>query len=264
MIEKLDDCDAGFSEHCVLRKAHKVRFSKSVHKSTTILDYVHADLWGPTKTLSLGGGSYFLSIVDDFSRRVWVIILKGKYEAFEKFKEWKTLVEVQTERKVKKLRADNGLEFCNGPFNQFCKENGIARHLTIPGTPQQNGLVERMNRTLLNKVRCLLSSSGLPKQFWAEAVSTAAYLVNRSLSSAIDLKTPMEVWSGRKQKYDDLKVFGCLAYAHVAQGKLEPRAIKCIFVGYPEGVKGYRLWRLEQGSPKVVIRCSVQGRCVIW
>ncbi|GJZ43814.1 retrovirus-related pol polyprotein from transposon TNT 1-94, partial [Tanacetum coccineum] len=99
----------------------------------------------------MSGCRYFLSIVDDYSRRVWVHFLRHKNEAFSKFKEWKQLVENQTGRKLKKLRTDNGLEFCNQEFNNLCKESGIARHLTVAGTPQQNGLAERMNRTLLNK-----------------------------------------------------------------------------------------------------------------
>jgi hypothetical protein len=110
--------------------------------------------------------------------------------------------------------------------------------LTVPGTPQQNGLVERMNMTLLKKVRCMLFSSGLSKNFWAEALATAVYLVNRSPSSAIELKTPMEKWTGEKPNYDNLRVFGSLAYAPISQGKLEPRAQKCIMLGYPEGVNG--------------------------
>nr|GFA95799.1 retrovirus-related Pol polyprotein from transposon TNT 1-94 [Tanacetum cinerariifolium] len=100
---------------------------------------------------SLGGKMYFLSIVDDYSRRVCVYLLRFKHEAFEKFKEWKQLVDNQTGRTVKKLRTDNGIEFCNREFKQLCIESGIARHLTVAGMPQQNGLAERMNRTLMDK-----------------------------------------------------------------------------------------------------------------
>ncbi|KAD3338048.1 hypothetical protein E3N88_33569 [Mikania micrantha] len=167
------------------------------------------------------------------------------------------LVENQTGRKIKKIRSDNGLEFCSGLFNQFCRENGISRHLTVPGTPQQNGLVERMNRTLLDKVRCMLISSGLPQNFWAEAVMTAAYLVNRSPSSAIEMKCPMEKWSNKSPDYGVLRVFGSVCYAHINQGKLEPRAQKCILLGYPSGVKGYSLLRLEGGSPRVIVSRDV-------
>ncbi|KAD6795292.1 hypothetical protein E3N88_06188 [Mikania micrantha] len=153
--------------------------------------------------------------VDDYSRRVWVYVLKNKHETFSKFKEWNVLVENQTGNKVKKLRTDNGLEFCNKDFSQLCKLEGFARHLSVPGNPQQNGIVERMNRTLLNKVRCLLSNSGLPKRFWAEALNTSAYLINRSPSSTIGMLTPMEKWSGSKADYSVLRVFGFVAYAHV-------------------------------------------------
>ncbi|GJX30893.1 retrovirus-related pol polyprotein from transposon TNT 1-94, partial [Tanacetum coccineum] len=125
-------------------------------------------LWGSSQVESLGGKRYFLSIVDDYSSRVWVYILMFKHEAFGKFKEWKQLVENQTRRTVKKLRMNNGLEFCNQNFEQLCIESGIAIHLTVAGTPQQNKLAERMNITLMDSVRCLLIQSGLPKTFWAE------------------------------------------------------------------------------------------------
>ncbi|GJR60184.1 retrovirus-related pol polyprotein from transposon TNT 1-94 [Tanacetum coccineum] len=169
-------------------------------------------------------------------------------------------VQVQREEAVnknqtgggKKLRTDNGLEFCNRKFEQLCIESGIARHLTVAGTPQQNRVVERMNRTLMDKVRYLLIQSGLPKTFWAEATYTAAYLISRSPSRAIEKKTPMEMWSGHPSDYEMLRIFGCVTYPHDKQGKLEPRAIKCVLLGYPKGVKGYRLYRLDGESPKIV------------
>jgi transposase InsO family protein len=120
---------------------------------------------GPVRIVSLGGAKYFLSIIDDYSRRVWIIVLKSKFETFNKFKDWMKLVENQTGRIVKKIRSDNGLEFCNKEFKLLCKGKGIGRHLSVPVTPQKNGLAEKINMTLLNKVRCLLSSSGLPKNF---------------------------------------------------------------------------------------------------
>ncbi|KAJ0860808.1 putative RNA-directed DNA polymerase [Helianthus annuus] len=258
VLGDLKNCDISFCECCVLGKQKRVKFSKGKHSSKGVLDYVHSDLWGPARTETLGGGRYFLSIIDDYSRRVWVYVLKHKSDTFKKFQEWKVLVENQTEKKVKKLRTDNGLEFCNHEFDKFCKENGIARHLTIPGTPQQNGLAERMNRTLLERMRCMLAISGMPKKFWGEAVSTAAYLINRCPSSAIQMKTPMEMWSGTKPEYEDLKVFGSLVYSHVSDDKLDPRSQKCVMLGYTEGVKGYRLWRLQ--NPKVIVSRNVQCR----
>ncbi|GKC15501.1 retrotransposon protein, putative, ty1-copia subclass [Tanacetum coccineum] len=206
---------------------------------------------------SLGGKRYFLSIIDDYSRRAWVYILRFKHETFEKFKEWKQLVENHTGRTVKKLRTNNGLEFCNREFKQLCIESGIARHLTVAGTPQQNGLAERMNRTLLDKVRCLLIQSGLPKTFWVEATCKAAYLINRSPSTTIEKKTPVDMWSRHPSDYGMLRTFGCVAYSHVKQGKLEPRAVKCVLLGYLKGVKGYRLYRLDNKSPKTATSRNV-------
>ncbi|GKC96464.1 retrotransposon protein, putative, ty1-copia subclass, partial [Tanacetum coccineum] len=104
----------------------------------------------------------------------------------------------------------------------------------------------------MDKVRCLLIQFGLPKTFWAEATCTAAYLINRAPLRAIEKKTPMEMWSGHLSDYGMLRIFGCVAYPHDKQGKLDPRAIKCVLFGYPEGVKGYRLYRLDGESPKIV------------
>ncbi|KAK2447548.1 secreted RxLR effector protein [Trifolium repens] len=251
-LNKLDFCD-----NCTLGKQHKVKFGVGVHKSSRPFEYVHSDLWGPASVSTHGGGSYFLSIIDDYSRRVWVHIIKNKSDTFEKFKEWHTLIENQTGTKLKVLRTDNGLEFVSEQFNEFCRNKGIKRHRTVAYTPQENGLAERMNRTLLERVRCMLLGAGLPKSFWGEAVSTAAYLINRCPSTGIDLKTPMEVWSGRPADYSNLKVFGALAYAHVRQDKLDAKAVKCVFIGYPEGVKGYKLWKMEPGGSKFIISRDV-------
>jgi len=124
-------------------------------------------------------------------------------------------------------------------------------------TPQQNGLAKRMNRTLLKRVRCMLLGAGLSKSLWGEVVNTAPYLINRCPSTRIDLKTPMEVWSGKLADYSNSKVFGALAFAHVKQDKLDARVVKCIFIGYPEGVKGYILWKMEPGGSKFIISRDV-------
>ncbi|KAH9728046.1 hypothetical protein KPL70_008880 [Citrus sinensis] len=215
------------------------------------------DLWGHSQVPSLGGNRYFMTMIDDYSRRVWVYVLKSKDQVFGKFKEWKALVENQTEKKVKKLRTDNDLEYCNQEFDSFCANEGIARHRTVRLTPQQNGLAERMNRTLMDKVRCMMIQSQLPKGLWAETLLTACILVNLSPSAAIDFKTPLEKWSGKPGNYTELKAFGCDAYAHVKQGKLSPRALKGKFIGYPEGVKGYKLWCTDLSPPRCIISRDV-------
>ncbi|KAH9650145.1 hypothetical protein KPL70_026248 [Citrus sinensis] len=212
-------------------KKTRIKFGTANHDTREILEYVHSDVWGPTKTASIGGSHYFVTFVDDFSRRVWVYTMRAKDEVLEIFVKWKKLVETQTGRKIKVLRSDNGGEYTSNPFLQVCQNEGIKRHLTVRHTPQQNSVAERMNCTLLEKVRCMLSNAGLDKRFWAEAVSYASHLVNRLPSAAIGGKTPMEMWSGKyAQDYDFLRIFGCPAYYHVKDAKLDPRARKAIFM----------------------------------
>ncbi|KAH9684587.1 hypothetical protein KPL70_013604 [Citrus sinensis] len=194
-------------------KKTRVKFGTANHDTREILEYVHSDVWGPTKTASIGGSHYFVTFVDDFSRRVWVYTMRAKDEVLEIFVKWKKLVETQVGRKIKVLRSDNRGEYTSDPFLQ---------------------------------VRCMLSNAGLDKKFWAESVSYASHLVNRLPSAAIGGKTPMEMWSGKHaQDYDSFRIFGCPAYYHVKDGKLDPHARKAIFVGFKGGVKGFKLWDLK-------------------
>ena len=251
LLKGAKTCKLDFCEQCVLGKQKRVKFGTVIHNTEGILDYIHTGVWGPTKTASLGGKHYFVTFVDDFSRRVWVYTLKSKDEVFETFLVWKKMVENQTGRKIKVLRSDNGTEYRNDQFSIFCKKEGISRHFTVRDTPQQNGVAERMNRTLLEKVRCMLSNAGLGKQFWAEAVMYASHLINRLPSSALNGKTPLEVWSGKPaNEYDTLRVFGSTTYYHVKESKLDLRAKKALFMGVTSGVKGYRLWCLS--SKKII------------
>eukprot|EP00253_Pinus_taeda_P021756 PITA_21756 len=142
---------------------------------------------------------------------------------------------IVTEKKIKVLRADNGGEFCSKEFEEFCKKCGIARQKTTPYTPQQNGVAERMNKMLMQRARSMLNGARLGQEFWAEAVDTACYLVNRSPSSALDDKTLQEVWTGKKPSLSHLKVFECDAYVHVPKEnrtKLDSKSEKCIFIGF--------------------------------
>ncbi|KAG8502779.1 hypothetical protein CXB51_000565 [Gossypium anomalum] len=204
-------CKLNFCEHCVFGKQKRVRFTRGIHNTKETLEYIHSDLWGPSRVPSRGGANYMLTFIDDFSRKVWAFFLKQKSDVFSAFKSWKIMIEKQTGKQIKYLRTDNGLEFCSDEFNRLCKSEGIVRHLTVRHTPQQNGVAERMNRTIMEKVRCMLSNANLPKSFWAEAASTACFLINRSPSVAIEKKTPQEVWSGNPANYSDLKIFGCPA-----------------------------------------------------
>jgi hypothetical protein len=247
LVEGLVDCNLEFDfcENCIYGKQNRVQFYSSSEKSSGLLDYIHSDVFGPVDVPSLSNSRYYVSFIDDYSRRTFVYFLKKKSEVFSRFKEFKSLVENQTGRKIKCLRTDNGGEFCNADFDKFCVDHGIKRHKTTPYTPQQNGVAERMNRSLMEKARSMLGGAGLEQKFWAEAVATACYLLNRSPTAALVDKTPMEAWSGKKPSLRHLRVFGCDAYAHVpevSRSKLDNKAVKCIFIGYGIGMKGYKLW----------------------
>ena len=167
------------------------------------------------------------------------------------------MVEKQTGRKVKKLKTGNGKEYRSTEFENYCTDHSIVRHYTTTETPQQNGVAKKMNRTILERARCMLFTAGLSKDFWAEAVNTAGYLINRSPHTKIGCKTPEEMWSGNPADYSNLRIFGCPAYACVKADKLEPRAVKCILVGYASGVKGYRLCCTDEDSPRFIISRDV-------
>uniref|UniRef100_A0A803Q0E8 Integrase catalytic domain-containing protein n=1 Tax=Cannabis sativa TaxID=3483 RepID=A0A803Q0E8_CANSA len=132
----------------------RVKFSKGEHTTTKKLAYVHSDLWGPSRIPTMGGAHCFMSIIDDFSRKVWVYLLKDKNYALDTFIEWRKLLENQTSNKLKVLRIDNGLEYCSGEFKMFCAQEGIFKHKIVVNTPQQNGTAERMNKTLLERPMC--------------------------------------------------------------------------------------------------------------
>lgn len=149
-----------------------------------MLEIVASDICGPARVESLGGSRYFALFIDVYSRRVFVYFLKHKNKVFKCFKIFKAVVENQTNRKIKIFRSDNGTEYVNGEFSKFLSENGITHQLTVPNTPQQNGICERANRTIVEMARCLLINSGLPDFLWAEAVNTAVYLRNRSLTKS--------------------------------------------------------------------------------
>jgi transposase InsO family protein len=157
---------------------------------------------------------------------VWVYLLKRKDDVFTVFKQFRALVEKSTGRSIKCLRTDNGGEYTSMEFENYCKEAGIERHKTTAYTPQQNGVVEHMNMTLLERARSMLSNAKLQQQLWEEAVSTTCYLVNRSPSTAIECKIPEEVWTGHSCDYSNLNIFGCEAYALIPKhqrSKLDPK-----------------------------------------
>ena len=235
---------------CIDGKLHRSSFPKKGRtRPQNPLELVHSDICGPMKTPSLSGAKYFLTFVDDKTHYIWIYVLKQKSEAFSKFLKWKALVELESTFKLKVLRTDNGGEYTSTEFNEYLKREGIKHELSVPKNPEQNGVAERLNRTLIEAVRAMLSSSKLPHKFWAEALSTAVYLKNRSYTKAVIKMTPHEAWSGRRPSVKHLRVFGCTAYSHIPRDerlKLDPKARQCILLGYSNTTKGYRLYDIKR------------------
>ena len=149
------------------------------------------------------------------------------------------------------IRCDNGTEYTSEKFNKFCEDAGIEHQLTTPYTPQQNGVVERKNRTLMEMTRCLLHDKGLPKKFWAEAAHTSVLMLNRFSTKALQQKTPFEAWYGYKPRLQNFKTFGCLCFSyipHVKRDKLDKKVEVGIFIGYSSISKAYRIYFPENNK----------------
>ena len=147
------------------------------------------------------------------------------------------MVELKTGLKVKCLRSDSRGEYINGGFNEYCVVHGIRMEKTILGTPQQNAMAQRMNRTLNKHVRSMRLYARLPKTFWFDAVNTTAYLINRGPLVPMEFRIPEEVWRGKEVKFSYLKVFGCVSYVHIdfdTRSKLDVKSKICFFIGYSD------------------------------
>jgi transposase InsO family protein len=233
-------------EGCALGKQHREEFPMHIDKrKREILELVHTDVCGPMQTRSLGGAYYFLIFIDDRTRYTWVYFMRNKSDVFEYFKEFKNMVEKKTGKSIKILRSDQGGEYTSGAFIRYCKNNGIQQQFTVPHTPQQNGVVERKNRTLVECARSMIKGKNLSNGFWAEAISTVVYLKNRSPTKILENKTPFEAFYGYKPKVSHLRIFGSKAFAHIPKEdrrKLDAKAIKCIFIGYCTKYKAYKMF----------------------
>lgn len=199
------------------------------------------DVCGPMETTSHGGSRYFVKIIDHFSRKVFVSFLSQKSAVINVFRECKAMAEKQSNRKIK-----HGTEFVNREL------------FTVPYTPEQNGVAERMNRTIVERAKCMLTDARLGKEFWGEAIHHAAYLINRSVNRTVDKTTPEEVWCGHRPYLAKLDVFGNHVMVHVPKTqrlKWDKKAVEMIFVGYADTQKGFRCF--DPLKRKVVISRDV-------
>lgn len=226
--------------------------------TSNALELVHTDICGPMRVESEGGALYFITFIDDYSRYITVYVLRNKSDAFKAFKEYLAMAEKQTGCKLKRLRSDNGREYINKEFDNFLKDHGIVHETTVCYTPQQNGVSERANRTLVEMARCMLENSKLPGSLWAEAINTSVYVKNRSPTKVLGIVTPYERWTGKKPCVSYFKIFGCKAVVlnkKPGRSKLAPKGDIYSFVGYQSTTKGYRLFNTK--TKKLIVSRDV-------
>ncbi|KAL9996374.1 putative RNA-directed DNA polymerase [Helianthus debilis subsp. tardiflorus] len=249
-----DVCDS-----CIKAKFTRLPFPISTTKTNACFDLLHCDVWGKYRTLSFTRASYFLTIVDDFSRAVWVFLLKRKDEASTCLVFFHKMIQIQFGKNIKRIRCDNGGEFTSNRMLDFYTKEGIVFETTCPHTSQQNGVVERKHRHLLETARALKFEANLPTKFWGECILTATYIINRLPSDVIENKTPYEILYNRQPEYEHMRVFGCLAYYRNTEtngDKFEPRGRVGVFLGYPPGTKGYKVFDAQHN--KIVVSRDVK------
>ncbi|GJS67342.1 retrovirus-related pol polyprotein from transposon TNT 1-94 [Tanacetum coccineum] len=231
---------------CQLGKSKKSSHPlKTVNTNTEILNTLHMDLCGPMRIESINKKKYILVIVDDYTRFGWVRFLRTKDETPEAIKKFIVTTQRALNATVRYVRTDNGTEFVNKTLTAFFESVGITHNTSVPRSPQQNGVVERRNRTLMEAARTMLIFAKAPLFLWAEAVATACYTLNRSLIHTLHGKTYYELLKGKKPELKYFRVFGSLCYPtndYDDLGKLKAKADIGIFVGYAPTKKAYRIF----------------------
>jgi hypothetical protein len=226
-------------EGCIFGKQHRESSWKVIQSKRSTENFTFRHLW-TMQTPSIGGSIYFLTFIDNFSRKTWIYFLKHKSDALGYFQQFKSLVEKKSGYYIKVLRTESGGEYVSRKFNNFFKFHGIYKQFIARYTPQQNGAAERKNRTIMEMVRSMLATQHLSIEYLVEAVSNSVYIMNRCLTKNVKNNVPQESWTGMKHNVVHLKVFGFVAYAHVSdelRKKIDNKGQKCIFVGYSEDVK---------------------------
>eukprot|EP00253_Pinus_taeda_P033589 PITA_33589 len=239
-------CDQGTE----FGKKTRTNFPKKEGSASRPLELVHTDVCGPSRKRSPRGEEYFILFIDEFSRMCWIGLMKHKDEAFEKFKSFKALVENESDHKIKCLKSDRGGEFTSNEFFDFCEEHGIRREFSTAKTPQQNGVVKRMNRTVQQMARAMLDESGTPATFWVEVAFAVVVILNKTNVRVNRTQTPHELWYRETPSVKYFKIFGSKCYIKNNDeniGKFEPRADEGILLGYSPHSKAYKCYNKRLG-----------------
>nr|CAE03285.2 OSJNBb0046P18.1 [Oryza sativa Japonica Group] len=231
---------------CLLGKQRRAAFpAQSKYCTNEHLVLVHGDLCRPIEPATPAGNRYFLLLVDDMSRYMWLTLIRSKDEAANAIKHFQARAVVETGRKLHALRTDRGGEFTSIEFGEYYANLGVGRKLTVPYSPQQNGVVERRNQTIVATARSMMKAKGVPGRFWGEAMSTTVFLLNRSPKKSLDNQTPYEAWYGQRPAVHFLRTFGCMGHVKITKPglkKLNDRSVPMVLLGYEEGSKAYRLY----------------------
>lgn len=231
-------------EACEYAKHTRISYVSKGLRSIVPFVLVHSDVWTCPST-SINGMKYFVTFIDCNTRMTWMYLMRHKDEVFECFKDFCAYVKTQFKVQVQMIRTDNGTEYVNRRLGEFLSDQGILHQTSCPDTPPQNGVAERKNRHILEVARSIMYTMNVPKCLWGEAVLTATYLINRTPSMILGMKSPCELLLGENKFSVPPKVFGCTCFVRdhrPAVNKLDPRAVKCIFIGYPSGQRGYKCW----------------------
>jgi hypothetical protein len=222
------------------------------------LELLHMDLFDLIAYISIDGSKYCLVIVDDYSRFTWVFFLQEKSQTQETLKKFLRRSQNEFGLRIKKIRSDNGTEFKNSQIEGFLEEEGIKHELSSPYTPQQNCVVERKNRTLLVMAMTMLDEYKTPDRFWAEAINTACYSINRLYLHQILMKTSYELLTGKKPNVSYFRVFGSKCFILIKRGrnsKFVPKAVEGFLLGYDSNIRAYRVFNKSTGL--VEVSCDI-------
>ncbi|KAG7552201.1 GAG-pre-integrase domain [Arabidopsis thaliana x Arabidopsis arenosa] len=249
-VPELKHIDKIVCSACNQGKQIRVQHKKVEGVQTTqVLYLIHMDLMGPMQTESIAGKRYVFVLVDHFSRFTWVRFIREKSETANSFRILALQLKNEKKMGIKQIRSDRGGEFLSEAFNSFCESQGIVHQYSAPRTPQSNGVVERKNRTLQEMARAMIHGNGVPEKFWAEAISTACYVINRVYVRIGANKTPYEIWKGKKPNLSYFRVFGCVCYILNDKdqlGKFDSRSEEGFFLGYATNSLAYRVWNKKR------------------
>jgi transposase InsO family protein len=252
-------------EPCIRSKHHRDPFpQRASHRATSFLERIHSDLH-QLPVLTSCGFRYWLLFINDYSRYFWIYLLRKKSETFDAFTQFKAMVEKQFDKSILCLHDNKGGEFIGIKWDAFFAQHSIRRAHTVKASPQQNGVAERLNRTLEEPLVAMLNGARLPARFWGEGLNYLRHVIVRNPSSSIPAgTTPYEMVHKRKPDYSPLRVFGCRAWAHIQRKErksLQDHAKPCVFLGCPEDFKGWKLWDPSANGGRGGI---IVSRDVVW